>query len=94
MIESTATGELAELRASLTAVKREAAKVLAQMQLGGDRKVRRELVRTLESAKRRGRNLQRTVDGLLALDALSEAERAELQQASRFLTQLQAFQSS
>ena len=94
MTESTTTDQIAELRASLTAVKRDVAKVVAHWQVGGDRKVRREMTRKLEGAKRRGRNLQRTTDELLALDTLSLDERAELEQASRFLTQMQAFKSA
>lgn len=93
MNESTTTDEVAELRASLTAVKRQIAKVVAQSQVGGDRKVRREMARSLEGAKRRGRNLQRTAEDLLTRDSLTLEERADLEQATRFLTQLQAFQA-
>lgn len=93
MSGSTTTDRVDELRVSLTAVKRQVAKVVAQSQVGGDRKVRREMARSLEGAKRRGRNLQRTTEELLTLNSLTAEERADLEQASRFLTQLQGFQS-
>lgn len=94
MSEIAVADRLAEFRDSLAQLKRDTAKVVAAMQLGGERRQRRELVRALERCKRRGKAVGRLVDGLLSLDeaALSAGERSELEQATRFLGQLQEFE--
>jgi hypothetical protein len=95
MAEPAISDNLAELRASLTQLKREAAKVVAEMQLGGDRRKRRELARALEHCKRHGKTVERLVDQLLSNEtpALAEEEQTEVEQAKRFLGQLQEFQA-
>jgi hypothetical protein len=74
---------------SLATFKQELAKVIAGMQVGGDRKVRRDLRRRLDACKRRARRLSRQVDEVLAgLDDGHEA-RPELETAVVFLGKVQ-----
>jgi hypothetical protein len=91
MSEPAIAGRLTEFRDALAQLKRDTAKVVAAMQLGGDRRKRRELARSLEACKRRGRAVSRYVDALLPEESLSADERAELEQAASFLAQLQEF---
>ena len=91
MSEQAVAGRLSEFRDALAQLKRDTAKVVAAMQLGGERRKRRELARSLEACKRRGRVVGRQVDALLTEESLSPDERAELERASAFLAQLQEF---
>ena len=91
MSEPAVAGRLTEFRDALAQLKRDTAKVVAAMQLGGERRKRRELARSLEACKRRGRAAGRQVDALLLEESLSPEERAELEQAAAFLAQLQEF---
>ena len=91
MAETTTHGTIEEFRDALALLKRDTAKVLAEMQIGGDRSKRRELGRALEACKRRSKPVGRLAEGLLGEEGLTEEVRAELEQATAFLTQLQAF---
>jgi hypothetical protein len=79
--------DLEALRQSIGELKREAAKVIAAMQFGGDRRKRRELTRRLESCRRRARGLSREAAALLHSVA-GEPERGELEKHLTFLDQL------
>ena len=96
MSDAAVSERLDEFREALSLLKRDTAKVLAERQFGGDRKKRRELGRALEACKRRSKTVDRLLDGLLILDdeVLSSEERTELDQARRFLTQLQEFDAT
>jgi hypothetical protein len=93
MSETTAV-RLSEFRDALAQLKRDTARIVAAMQLGGERRKRREIARALEGCKRRGRQIGRTASELLEGETLSREERDEIEAATRFLTQLQEFQGS
>jgi hypothetical protein len=76
------------LRAALTGLKREVAKVIAAMQLGGDRAKRRELSKRLSACRKQAKALEAPATLLLDACGEDEATRAELVQAMRFLTQM------
>ena len=81
--------DVESLRAALTELKREVAKVIAAMQLGGDRAKRRELSKRLATCRKRARALEGPTTALLAATADEASEtRTELAQAQRFLTQM------
>jgi hypothetical protein len=83
--------DLESLRAALTELKREVAKVIAAMQLGGDRAKRRELSKRLATCRKRAKALESPVGALLASVGDQAPEvRGELEQATRFLTQMRA----
>ena len=74
---------------SLATFKQELAKVIAGMQAGGDRKVRRDLMRRLEACKRRARTLSRQVDEVLGGLDDGHGARPELETAAVFLGKVQ-----
>jgi predicted nucleic acid-binding Zn-ribbon protein len=81
--------DLESLRQSLSAFKQEMAKVIVGMQVGGDRKRRRDLTRRMDASKRRAKALAREVDAVLrSLDETHEA-RPELATAAMFLAKIQ-----
>jgi hypothetical protein len=87
---SDSLADVESLRAALTELKREVAKVIAAMQLGGDRAKRRELSKRLAACRKRAKALEAPAEALLASaggDGAPEV-RAELEQAQRFLTQM------
>ena len=84
-----AISDVAALRTALTELKREVAKVIAAMQLGGERAKRRELTKRLATCRKRAKALEAPATSLL--DAAAEGAsdvRTELEQAMRFLTQM------
>ncbi|HEX5140079.1 MAG TPA: hypothetical protein VFX19_03985 [Dehalococcoidia bacterium] len=87
---TTHISDIESLRAALTDLKREAAKVIAAMQLGGDRAKRRDLARRLATCRKRAKSLEAPAGSLLAASPEGAPERAELEQALRFLSQMQA----
>jgi hypothetical protein len=94
-MSETTDVRLSEFREALAQLKRDTARVVASMQMGGERRKRRELARALEGCKRRGRQIGRIANELLAqAETFSREEREELEGAMRFLTQLQDFQGS
>jgi len=81
--------KLYALQQDLSAYKQELAKVIAGMQIGGERRVRRDLARRLGACKRRGRALSARIEDVLAgLDTDHEA-RPELETALVFLEKVQ-----
>jgi hypothetical protein len=81
--------DIESLRTALTELKRETAKVIAAMQLGGDRARRRELSKRLATCRKRAKALEAPAEALLASAGEESPEvRAELEQAQRFLTQM------
>ena len=92
MADAAAAPALDDLRQAVAALKAETAKVVAALQLGGDRRQRRELGRQLEKCQRKGRSLGPRVRELLeAAEGLPEAEKTELALADAFLTMLQSY---
>ena len=81
--------DLESLRQSLSAYKAELAKVIAGMQLGGDRKTRRDLTRRLDACKRRARHLSRQTESVLATLNEDHEARPELETAVIFLGKVQ-----
>ena len=79
--------DVTSLLNSISELKREAAKVIAGMQFGGDRRKRRDLTRRMEACRRRARALSREASVLLP-HLQDETERAELQKQLSFLAQL------
>ena len=81
--------DVEELRAALTELKREVAKVIAAMQLGGDRGTRRALRKRMAMCRKRAKALEGPATTLLESTSSEDtASRAELEQATRFLTQM------
>jgi hypothetical protein len=77
------------LRPALTELKREVAKVIAAMQVGGDRAKRRELTKRLAACRKRAKALESPAHTLLeSIEDGAEDVRAELEQAVRFLAQM------
>jgi hypothetical protein len=81
--------DLESLRQSLSTYKAELAKVIVGMQVGGDRKARRDLTRRLEACKRRARHLTRQTEEVLAALDEDDVARAELATAVIFLGKVQ-----
>jgi hypothetical protein len=81
--------DLESLRQSLSAYKAELAKVIVGMQVGGDRKARRDLTRRLDACKRRARHLTRQAEEVLATLDETDVARAELATAIVFLAKVQ-----
>ena len=81
--------DLELLRQSLTVYKQELAKVIAGMQVGGDRKVRRDLMRRMDTCKRRAKTLSRQVDEVLTGLEDGHEARPELETAAVFLGKVQ-----
>ena len=80
--------DVATLRAALTELKREVAKVIAAMQLGGERAKRRELTKRLAACRKQAKALEAPASALLGSASEEDPARAELEQAMRFLTQM------
>ena len=78
------------LRAALSELKREVAKIIAAMQLGGDRAKRRDLAKRLATCRKRARALESPASLLLQSLGESPEVRAELEQAVRFLEQMRS----
>lgn len=82
------------LRSALTDLKREVAKVIAAMQLGGDRAKRRELAKRLTACRKRAKALESSAGTLLeSLEEGATGLRDELEQALRFLEQMRTLGS-
>src|SRR5687768_10764373 len=80
--------DVESLRAALTELKREVAKVIAAMQLGGERAKRRELTKRLAGCRKQAKVLEPPASALLDSAGEGDPARAELEQAMRFLTQM------
>src|SRR5688572_4213217 len=80
--------DVESLRTALTELKREVAKVIAAMQLGGERAKRRELTKRLAVCRKQAKALESPASALLDSTGEDNPARAELEQAMRFLTQM------
>ena len=85
---SQSISDIESLRSALTELKREVAKVIAAMQLGGDRAKRRELTKRLAACRKRAKAFETPATALLESASEDDPSRAELEQAMRFLTQM------
>ena len=85
---SQSISDVESLRTALTELKREVAKVIAAMQLGGDRAKRRELTKRLAACRKEARAFETPATALLESAGEDDPSRAELEQAMRFLTQM------
>jgi hypothetical protein len=85
---SKSISDVESLRAALTELKREVAKVIAAMQLGGDRAKRRQLTKRLAACRKQARAFETPARALLESASENDLSRAELEQAMRFLTQM------
>ena len=85
---SQSISDVETLRAALTELKREVAKVIAAMQLGGERAKRRELTKRLAACRKRAKALEAPAMALLEPASGEDPSRVELEQAMRFLTQM------
>jgi hypothetical protein len=80
--------DVGTLRAALTELKREVAKVIAAMQLGGERAKRRELTKRLAACRKQAKAFETPAMALLDSASEDDPSRAELEQAMRFLIQM------
>ena len=81
---------LAELRDALAQLRRDSARIVAKMHVGGiQRKERRELERQLAACRKRGKALEPKVDALLPVAEGETKER--LEKDAYFLSQLRTF---